>query len=355
MDLPNPPEPSLPALFRTVVRKQGDEGVHTYRIPGLATSTKGTLLAVFDCRNKSSADLPADIEVGLLRSEDNGNTWSKLRRILDYGSDGVGDPAILVDQQTGRIWVAALYAKGNRAWAGSGPGLTPDETGQLVLTHSDDDGKTWSKPLSITPHVKKPEWRLLFNGPGAGIQTKDGTLVFAAQFKGADNVPHSCLLSSHDHGATWTLSPPALPSTPPTSEAQVAELSDGSLLLTMRNESHRGVRAWARWDTKAERWSETWLTVPEPTCMASLLRHPSGVLLFTNPNDTKRRVNLTVRTSTDGGKSWSAGRLLDPRLCSYSCMTLLSDGTIGVLYEVGEDTIEETLTFARFTLEWANT
>lgn len=347
MDLPDPPQPQAPPLFRTVVRKQGDDGVHTYRIPGLATSTKGTLLAVFDCRNQSSGDLPANIDVGLMRSDDDGKTWGKLTRILDYGTDGVGDPAILVDKQTGRVFVVALYAKGNRAWVNSGPGLTPEETGQLVLTYSDDDGRTWSKPRSLTPEIKKPEWRLLFNGPGAGIQTKDGTLVFAAQFKGGDNIPHSCLLLSKDHGTTWTLSPPALPTTPPTSEAQVAELSDGSLLLTMRNEARTGVRAWGRWDTKAERWTETWLTVPEPTCMASLLRHPSGMLLFTNPNDTKRRVNLTLRTSTDNGKTWSDGTLLDPRLCSYSCMTVLRDGSIGILYEVGEDTIEETLTFAR--------
>src|SRR5688572_8006717 len=52
-------------VFRRVIRKQGDDGVHTYRIPGLATSTKGTLLAVFDIRNKRAGDLPADIDVGL--------------------------------------------------------------------------------------------------------------------------------------------------------------------------------------------------------------------------------------------------------------------------------------------------
>ena len=46
------------AITRTVVRQQGQDGVHTYRIPGLATTKQGTLIAVFDNRNKNSVDLP---------------------------------------------------------------------------------------------------------------------------------------------------------------------------------------------------------------------------------------------------------------------------------------------------------
>ena len=50
------------------------------------------------------------------------------------------------------------------------PGLTPDETGQLVLAKSTDDGETWSPPINLTAQVKDPAWRLCFNGPGNGIQ-----------------------------------------------------------------------------------------------------------------------------------------------------------------------------------------
>lgn len=350
--------PDDPRVFRKVIRAQGDDGVHTYRIPGLATSAKGTLLAVFDIRHKSIADLPADIDVGLMRSTDNGATWGRMQRIMDFDAaepgsrgNGVGDPAILVDVKTGAIFVVALWSKGARGWAGSGPGMTPEETGQFVLVKSADDGVTWSKPVSITPQIKDPAWRLCFNGPGSGIQLRDGTLVFPAQFKGADNVPHSCFIESRDAGATWRISPPAIPGRPPTSEAQIAECSDGSLLLSMRDEARSGKRAWARWS--GGKWSEPWSAVTDPTCMASLLRHRGGTLLFSNPNDARRRVNLTIRTSADDGKTWSDGRLLDPRLASYSCMTVLKNGDIGILYEVGEDHIEETLTFARFPLEWA--
>ncbi len=350
-------------VFRTVVRRQGDDGVHTYRIPGLATTPKGTLIAVFDIRHKSSGDLPGDIDVGVMRSTDDGATWSAMRRVMDFDAgepgsrgNGVGDPAILVDTNTGAVFVAALWSKGNLGWNGSGPGMTPEETGQFVIARSADDGVTWSKPQNITAQVKQPEWRLCFNGPGNGIQLRGGTLVFPAQFKGSNNVPHSCFVASTDHGATWRISPAAIPGRPPTSESAMAELGDGSLLLSMRDESRSGQRAWARWEWKGDvlkgQWSEPWLAVPDPTCMASLVRHPAGPLLFSHPNDAKRRVAMTVRASTDGGKTWSAGRLLDGRPSSYSCMTVLRDGRIGILYETGEKTGIETLTFARFPLEW---
>ena len=341
-------------VFRKTLRRQGDDGVHTYRIPGLATTPRGTLIAVFDARNKNDGDLPGDIDVAMMRSTDDGTTWSSMQRIVDFEAaepnsrgNGVGDPTVLVDAKTGTLFVAALWSKGPRAWHGSGPGMTPEETGQLVLVKSDDDGVTWSKPVSITPQIKRPEWRLLFNGPGNGIQLRDGTLVFPAQFKGADNVPHSCFIESRDHGASWKLSPPAIPSQPPTSEAQIAECADGSLLLTMRNEARSGQRAWARW--KDSHWSDHWLAVPDPTCQASLLRHPRGPLLLSNLNNPKHRDHLTLRHSTDDGKTWSNGKLLEAGASMYSCLTVLRDGRIGILYEIGD---AAGLVFARFPLEW---
>jgi sialidase-1 len=361
-----PPTSDDPRVFRTIVRQAGDDGAKSYRIPGLATSKAGTLLAVFDIRYNGPNDLPADVDVGLMRSTDSGATWLPMQRILDYDKsvpesrgNGVGDPAILVDAKTGSLFVAALWSQGNRAWHGSGPGLSPDETGQFVLTKSDDDGVTWSPPMNITPQVKQPAWRLCFNGPGAGICTRDGTLVFPAQFRDPQGVPHSCFIFSRDRGQSWTISPPAIPDPQqPTSESQIVELEDGSLLLSMRCEKRSGQRRWARWEWSspasspnntgvAGKWSEPWQAVTDPTCMASLLRHSDGTLLISNPNSAKHRVAMTVRTSSDDGRTWSDGRLLDPRGSMYSCMTALPDGRIGLLYEVAG-----TLTFARFPIDW---
>jgi sialidase-1 len=343
-DLPEaeqPPETAgFPDLTTQLLRKHGTESVHTYKMPGLATSAAGTLLAVFDQRRHSGNALPADIDIGLLRSTDNGETWQPMQTILDYDAavpaakgNGVSSPCILVDRDTGRIFVAAVWSNGDRGWNGSGPGLSPDQTGQLVLSQSDDEGLTWSNPRSITHQVKQPGWRLCFQSPGRGLQLKDGTLVLPAQFREAGGDPRACLLLSRDHGSTWTTSPPAIPELRPTSESQAAELADGSVLLSMRDESRSGQRAWCRFDPKTQSWGDPWFALPDPSSQASLLGHPDGSLLFSNPASSKARATLTARTSFDGGQTWSSGRLVDPRASNGSCMSLLKDGRIALLYE----------------------
>ncbi|MBM3767797.1 MAG: hypothetical protein FJW32_20610, partial [Acidobacteria bacterium] len=69
---------ATPAVSRRIgvaLRKHGDGGVDTYRIPALATSPKGTLLAVYDMRRRKPRDLQEDIDIGLSRSSDGGRTW----------------------------------------------------------------------------------------------------------------------------------------------------------------------------------------------------------------------------------------------------------------------------------------
>ncbi len=100
----------------------GDDGAAAYRIPGLVTSNKGTLLGVYDVRYNNSADLQEYVEIGLSRSTDGGQTWEKMRIPMAFGEydglpkaqNGVGDPAILVDKKTGTIWIVAAWTHGMR-------------------------------------------------------------------------------------------------------------------------------------------------------------------------------------------------------------------------------------------------
>ena len=85
------------------VRHAGDDGSAAFRIPGLVTTNKGTLLGVYDVRYNSSVDLQEHIDIGLSRSTDGGKTWEKMRLPIsfkEYGGlpaaqNGVGDPSIL--------------------------------------------------------------------------------------------------------------------------------------------------------------------------------------------------------------------------------------------------------------------
>ncbi len=327
------------------LRLRKDDGSDTYRIPGLVRTKAGSLVAAYDVRYRGGADLPADIDVGTQRSTDGGKTWEPMRIALDMGRnpafafDGVGDPCIFSDRQTGRLYLVALWSHGRRAWRDSGPGMTPDETGQLVLATSDDDGKTWSKPRNITPLVKDPAWRLVLAGPGTGITLADGTLVFPAQFKDEKNVPHSTLIWSKDRGATWQIGTGVKPKT---TESQLVELADGSIMINCRDD-----RGGARTVAVTRDLGRTWdlhptdrKALPESVCMASLLRldlpGKGPHLFFSNPATTSGRHTMTLKASADAGLTWPEERhtLYDARNgLGYSCLAPADASHIGVLYE----------------------
>ena len=353
---------ALHARVGACVRAAGEDGVHTTRIPGLTTTNAGTLIAVYDNRYRGSRDLPGDIDVGMSRSTDGGRTWEPMRVIMDMGDDpkwkhdGIGDPAVLVDRETGRIWVAATWSHGDRSWHGSGPGLTPEQTGQLMLAHSDDDGRTWSKPRNITEQVKDPKWRFVLQGPGRGITMHDGTLVFAAQYRSAPDGPHrgkpfSTILWSQDHGESWHIGTGVKVDT---TEAQVVELDDGVLMINCRD-NRGGSRSVYTTTDLGRNWQvhpSSRSALVEPVCMGSLLRvdHDAWgrLLLFSNPATDEGRFDLSIQVSRDDGRTWPLGlrTLYDQRKgYGYSCLTRIDREHVGVLYEGVRE-----LYFVRFSL-----
>ena len=102
------------------VRHAGDDGSAAFRIPGLVTTNKGTLLGVYDVRYNSSVDLQEHVDIGLSRSTDGGKTWEKMRLPLAFGEEGglpsaqngVGDPSILVDTKTNTVWIVSAWTHG---------------------------------------------------------------------------------------------------------------------------------------------------------------------------------------------------------------------------------------------------
>lgn len=346
-------KPDFKKRLAIAVRRAGDEGVNTYRIPGMATTDKGTLISVYDIRYDNTRDLPANIDVGMNRSTDGGKTWEPMKIIMDMGgpkdNSGIGDPAVLFDPVTKRIWVAALWSKGNRSIAGSEPGLTPDITGQFVLVSSDDDGKTWSKPYSITNQVKNPKWHLYFNGPGNGIAMENGTLVFPSQYwdeSKKPGIPHSAVIYSDDHGKTWKSGTGAKSNT---TESQVVETTPGTLMLNMRD--NRGkYRSIATTKDLGASWIEhhtSYQALPDPVCMASIIKarvrvkgKMQDVLFFSNVNSQTARKDMTIKASLDLGETWLPANelLLDERMCyGYSALAKIDDQTIGILYEGERD------------------
>lgn len=335
------------------VRHAGNDGSASFRIPGLVTTNKGTLLGVYDVRYNSSVDLQEYVDVGLSRSTDGGKSWEKMRLPLSFGEygglpkaqNGVGDPSILVDTQTNTVWVVAAWTHGmgnQRAWWSSHSGMDINHTAQLVLAKSTDDGKTWSKPINITEQVKDPSWYFLLQGPGRGITMSDGTLVFPTQFIDSTRVPNAGIMYSKDRGKTWKMHNMARTNT---TEAQVAEIEPGVLMLNMRD-NRGGSRAIAITKDLGKTWTEhpsSRKALQEPVCMASLIHVDAkdnvlnkDLLLFSNPDTTKGRNHITIKASLDKGLTWLPEHQImldEAEGWGYSCLTMIDKETIGILYE----------------------
>ncbi len=340
---------------KTDVFVNGADGYHTYRIPAVIVTPKGTLLAFCEGRKTSRSD-HGDLDLVLRRSTDNGATWTPMQIVYEEGGDAkitIGNPCPVVDQDTGRIWLP--FCRNND---------------DVLVTFSDDDGKTWAKPREITDSVKEADWGWYATGPGVGIQltrgNHKGRLLIPCDHRiEADDKrgTYSHAIYSDDHGETWHLGGTV---DRHTNECQVVELRDGTLMMNMRNYWGRDgkqpdkdkMRAVAISRDGGETWEDLRFdrTLIEPICQASFLRYsPNGRgdvdrLLFSNPASKTSRYRLTVRLSNDGGKTWPIAMLLHEGPSAYSCLTVLPDGSIGCLYEGGQNDAYEKIIFARFSL-----
>jgi len=348
-----------------LLHKQGEHDCHTFRIPGIARTNDGTLLAVYDMRYNSRRDLQGHMDIGLSRSTDGGKSWEAPRPIMDMGEfgslpedqNGCSDPNILVDRTTGEIFVAAVWTHGKpgtHQWTGKGsePGIELSQSSQFMVVRSNDDGKTWGKPENWTKALKNPEWHLFAPCPGNGITLKDGTLVMPTAGRDKNGLPFSNLMWSKDHGKTWKVSTPARTNT---TECAVAELADGSLMLNMRDNRNRSDKSETngRAVSTTTDLGATWKVhssdhgaLPEPVCMASLIHHTlkdgRRILIFSNPHSRTSRRKMTIQVSLDDGTTWpEKHRLeLDSKGGAYSSLVIVEEGVVGILYESSRADLE---------------
>lgn len=329
----------------------GENGYNTYRIPAITVSQKGTILAFCEGR-RNSVDDSGDIDIILRRSFDNGKNWENMRVILDDGKDTIGNPAPVVDRDTGIIW---LLVTRNLADGPESLIIQGKAPRTVWVTYSEDDGETWAELKEITQDVKKTTWTWYATGPCHGIQLKNGRLIIPCDHVEGTNrdyseFAHSHVIYSDDHGETWHIGGIAQKGT---NECVAVETNNGAVYLNCRN--YRGAKR------RAFAWSyDGGITFTdfgyeekliEPICQGSMIRFDENYILFSNPASTKRE-KMTVRISNDECKSWNDGKILYEGPSAYSDLCVLNDMTIGCIFEKGKANCYETIIFANFDLEW---
>lgn len=363
-------------------------GYANYRIPGIVSTAKGTLVAYAEARKPGRGDWSA-IDLMLRRSEDGGRSWSRQQVIGRVDGELKKNPMAL---EQGLGDEGEITYNNPVAIAGSRPGLLHFiycvEYMRAFYMRSLDDGNTFSKPVEITAAFDafRPEydWKVLATGPGHGIELKNGRLLVPVWLSlGTGGHAHRpsvvSTIYSDDEGSTWHRGDIAVPNTAGwvnPNETAAVQLSDGRVMLNVRSESTRHRRLVVTSKDGATGWSTPRFQqdLVEPICFGSLARL-SGAgdgrpnrLLFVNPDNLRKghsegepgksrdRQNLTVYLSSDEGKTWSVKKTLDPGRAGYADLAVSRDGVIHCFYErasqSGSAYTPAVLRLASFSLSW---
>ncbi|QEL14415.1 sialidase family protein [Limnoglobus roseus] len=314
---------------------------------GMERTPKGRLWACW----VAGGDSPKAFFV-LATSDDNGETWSKPRLVVDAHSKTLPvDRSILVgnlwtDPQ-GRLWLffdQSMDMFDGRAGVWS-----------AVCENPDDEHPKWSAPRRIWHGValNKPtvlssgEWLLplsLNQNPGFG--------PFKGAFPELDPLRGAHAFVSRDKGVTWERRGAVQFPNPDWHEHMFVERKDGTLWMLARNA--KGIMQSTSTDG-----GKTWAAptevsgVGQPNARFHVRRLASGRLLLVKHGDAvgahQGRVKLSAWLSEDDGKTWTGGLILDDRKgVSYPDGVQSPDGTIYISYDRNRATDGEVL-LARFT------
>ncbi|MGW3990365.1 exo-alpha-sialidase [Streptomyces sp. NPDC004830] len=347
-----------------------DPGYACFRIPALVRTSRGTLLAFAEGRVLGCGD-GGDIDIVVKRSTDGGRTWGPLRVVTEGGGDTHGNPTPVVDRRTGRILLAETYNSGR---GDAGDCALPCDRIPHVQ-HSDDDGRTWSRPRDLSGQVRPARWNAWYaTGPVHGIQLARGAhagrLVLGVNAETWDGsrvtANHAALVVSDDGGEhwrigatdTWPVAPDGAFRQKP-SELTLTERSDGAVLVSGREQdgTDPGHRSQALSHDGGDTFAAPFRALPDlytPQVQGATLRLGDRLLLSA-PADPDRRRTMMVRSSYDGGRTWESvdrGTLVTRDWSGYSDMAAVDDRTVGLLYEGGAADARDEIRFARFTEDW---
>lgn len=334
-------------MNQQVLAVRGVGGYRQYRIPAMAVTTSGRIIATYDARADFD-DLPGPVDLVIRTSDDNGASWSEQKIFRQHeGISGFGDASIIVDPSfgaNGRIIVLYQWTKIAGFFESKlGTDLEDPLISQIARSISDDDGITWRHDV-ITEQLKDANTLGIFATSGMGGRISSGE--FAGRLLQTFVLRNkSALLSaigfSDDHGENWCLG--AL--IPGGNETAIAGLNDGSVLIHSRATPYR-ISGRSVDGGVSLTVLEPDLALPDPSDNGSLTVLSSGDVICTHNHDSDLRRNTVIKRSTDAGRTWSSGICIEADSSAYSTACELADGSIGVLYE--RNAYQE-IVFAKFS------
>lgn len=314
---------------------------------GIERTPKGRIWACW----VAGGDSPKAFFV-LATSDDDGETWSKPRLVVDAHSKNLPmDRSVLVGNlwtdPAGRLWLffdQSMDMFDGRAgvWA-------------AVCENPDAERPAWSAPRRIWHGVmlNKPtvlstgEWMLPIS-----LDQREGFGPFKGLFKDLDPLRGANVLVSTDQGATWQRRGAAVFPTPDWHEHMIIERKDVTLWMLAR--TAKGIMQSASSDG-GRTWSKPTFPdgIQQPVARFHVRRLASGRILMVKHGETmdshEGRSKLTAWLSEDEGKTWLGGLMLDARSgVSYPDGVQAPDGTIYISYDRNRATEGEIL-LARFT------
>lgn len=359
-------------LARKKMYAPGDNGSVGYRIPAMVILPNGHIVTAIDRRWNSEGDLANRIDIIARISEDGGYTWSEEYpiAIASDASNGRGDCALVVAPNGD---IVAAFVGGNGLWASSA-----SDPIVSFISRSSDGGRTWTAVEEggagdITSQIWgancggdniRLNGTAAFFGSGRGLcltrqtgenASKNGRIMFVTAVNRGGTL-YNYVVYSDDNGVTWKVSNQAYSGG---DEAKVAELNDGTILMSVRRS---GARGYVKSTDGGETWGtqSTWSDLNVNACNGDILEYTAKVdgydqnrTLQSLPiNDgAKGREKVSVYLSYDEGTTWERKKQMFPGLSAYSTMIMLPDGTIGMYAEDQQNNVT-TSYFMRFSLSW---
>ncbi|MAS96454.1 MAG: hypothetical protein CMO55_24965 [Verrucomicrobiales bacterium] len=289
----------------------------------------------------------------LATSDDDGETWSKPRLVVDSHSDKLPRKrSILV----GNLWTDPL----GRLW------LIFDQSMDMfdgragvwasICENPDDDTPKWSEPRRIWHGVTLNKPTVLKNGEWMlpiSLDQRGGFGPFKGCFTELNPYRGANVFVSTDEGETWERRGMATFPNPDWHEHMIVEKNDKSLWMLAR--TSKGIMESTSTDL-GHTWSDPVASaIAHPVARFHIRRLQSGKLLLIKHGDQidahTGREQLSAWLSDDDGSTWKGGLVLDERKgISYPDGFQAPDGTIYISYDRNRSKDGEIL-LARFTEE----